>query len=598
MFGYDRTVGSKNADSFNFPSKHKALYIAGKEQTWKMDVVNNLLGNGVLLELTSWGNFARNIDEWVDEFDVLIFTSSSDTIMELDHLETASAQDVADALAKWKNAGNKFIYFTNASSVVIKKKNIDGADAESVNVKSITGLITFDQENGTLGVTAKDIVDVSNNVLGASPINRSDLNLKAYSMRKLILGNGEIPIISATNGVDSEYLVIYKPNQYCVVSIAGLKAGDNTGSPMFKYVDTGVLARALLGNTTSLSLAEDCIYSKKIAASGFDCDVTSETKGIQAIIDAYNGKSLELGLVVSAFGATDAEKEELASWYRSRFGNIDICSHSTYHYTAPNGTVAESDETHVIPSSRVITLKYPFRPAISSVTIDAATLTESGWTAAVTTGTYGFDKIGRLKFHADHIGKSVVISYSRLKEAEEWLGSLTALKELGILTKPVCYLTGGEHSLSSYSVVQAKKLGYWFCDHVSPWLRVYYLLMEKLIQKMPPTMGHTNETGFYHWEELVRAGYSKADIETVYTPAMLDIMHQRKLPFLWYGHDFMFSETDANSIWISTAYNADWKKSKLRRNHCIRFGGTKNLLRFTGYGRCALDDPFRLLHSV
>lgn len=570
MFGYSSGLSRAERDAIktsdtNLPTKHRILYISvNYEDPAKSAFVYPLLGAGLLVEATTWAKFAKYVDEWISEFEVMVFFNIPETLPTLNHLETVSAQDVVNALGKWATAGNKFIVFTRSQDISIFKKDIDGNNVENVSANTVMGM-NITTGNGTTGSSRKPIVDISNGVLGTeSLLNYTDVVFEAFNNRRLIPGSGEIPIIATSDGTNTDVLAVYKPNKYCAITSGGFAYDLNTVGE-YRYADIGIIARHLLGNNTPVSLANDCIYGRKIAASGYDNDLSKEKSAVESIIKAYRNRPLEMGVVEERLGLTDAEKEEMAAWYRSRYRNLHICSHSTTHCsTGSDHIVTHTDEAYIIPTNRVVSLKYHEHVTITSVVINGITLEKKGFLDSVTASQYGYDEHGRLKFHQDNIGETVSVSYQRLKEHDEWLGSLDRLGKLGVLTNNALFLTGGEKSLSSFSYLLAKERNIVLCDHINPSHRTNYLLQEGIIDKMPFMAGnlYASQTGFRDWEGLIRnKGLSKDEILNTAAPAMIELVNRRHLPFVWYNHDFMFSETYVHSLWQSSNYHEDWKKT-------------------------------------
>ncbi|HHX69846.1 MAG TPA: hypothetical protein GX708_17595, partial [Gallicola sp.] len=554
--------------------KHKVLFVPNPDiPEYAMDAPQSFQGEGILFEETSWEKFVENSKEWVNEFDVLLIHRASTV---LDHLCKVSAQDVVDELLYWKSKRKKFIYVTNSNLAEFTKLNADGSVIETVSFKQ--SIVPYSSGSSDLPSTAKDIIDNSNGLFGDFNIlNRPNLNLKAYANRFIYNYYDALPIITTSDGTNTNVLAIYKPYDYCVVESAGMIPGEYINSPLYKYINFGVLVKHMVGNNTPIQLSTDCLFSKKIVASGIDNDKTDDLPAINAIIKGYNGRKLEIGNVSSKMN------EELAGWYTSRYSNIELVSHSRTHYGS--NTVLRDEESYVIPDNQTIILKFPFRVILISVVIGGTPLTKKGFMEAITTNQYGNDEFsGILKFHSSRIGQTVNIQYRSLKEYDEWVNSLQELKENGVLTDNVMYLTGGKSSVSASTYLYCLRNNIALCEHTNGNARIYELLKEKTIDKMPLIHGTFNFDGFKKWEDLISLGYTNEEILDTEAPKTIENNIIRKLPFVWYGHDFSLSETKPNGLYLNPNVDSSWKKN--------------NYGEFIEYATQSLDDYLKLFDAI
>lgn len=522
---------------------HKALVFGDSLETYAKDVVPDLISAGFLVKLTSLSSFTKNVDKFIEEnYDLLVFDMRSCGIPYT--ANNISANDALQALLKWRTSGKKIIFYTlgNTSGHVITKYNSDGTTEYSplseVLPVSIAAVIIDNVENRSFEHSTSYPFGDNEVIDEFKPIG----SVRHFTA----LESGAVVAVNATDGTHTASIVVYKPDDYCLIGYGG--SSDIATFPGYRYIKAGIVAKHLIGlSEESLSLALDCKYNKKIAASGIDCDITDEKNAVMPYVEAYNGKPLELGVVTSKL--TDS----LASWYRHL--GVEINSHSMHHHA----TITNAIQTVTIPDSLVIQIEYPYKLTLTSIVVDGLAYTSG--VGVLPTSKYQFSITGYVRFSAEDVGKVATISYTHSLEPDEWIGSLLALENFKCMTNKSIYLTGGETSVHPATMLYLERLGYIVCDHIEAITRASYLFggkiyTDKLTPWLAPTFRISQGVGGF--DTL----FEKDEItaKELELPAKINFCKKWNLPFLWYSHDFIFSQTAYNRIWgdPDNRWHDDW----------------------------------------
>lgn len=539
----------------NLDKKNKALIISCSYPAYSLDWIRQLNENGFTVKLTTWVKFTQNVDEFINTYEILLFSSMSDAIPYDSPVTTAS---VVAAMTKWKKSGNKYIYLTENTTYKIKRYNLDGTEAESTTYYAADWYATDSAicdmySTSFTGNEAYTFVNnTANNLLisGRKPVG----NGRKWNTLK----TGLSTLVSYNDGTTDYPLVIYRPGKHAFIANSGNVSNDYDVSGYFVYVDIGKVAKLLTRSVLDTEFAYDRMYCKKVVASGIDGDITDEPIGVKAIADAYGAVPLEFSLVAAKMTEALAEKYKM---YR-----IELNSHSSTHYTTNLATVVE---TLTIGSNGIVELAHNCRIGISYVKDSTETTTYtavSSFDAAVTTAQYAFDSHYKLKFHASLAGQQVKVSYSYLKEAAEWMGSLKTLADLGALTNESIYLTAGYTALNgaTYAYAQNKEIALCEHFHTNELKRNDFLLYSYPGSVMTPLLQNyiKDDTAFLNdcgFDYYIRH-YTKDAAKTAFEAKLPSLISNHR-PLTFYTHDFWYSETAENSVWVDTSIGGDWKRS-------------------------------------
>lgn len=561
--------------------KHRALVIPTIHNTYSYQPFDQLRNQGIMVQVTSIEYFTRNIEILIDAFDVLILNQGAgviDRVWMLNHLSRVTAQQVAAAFAMWRSSGKKIVYsfFDASGKAEMKKHNIDGAAVETVDLQTI--LFKTNVTTGTIAAGTGTFTKTADCPLTDEEI--FDLRWLNYSSRNIYPRNrtgtyglvaGEEVLVENVLGETKEVYVYWKPYEYCCALYGGVITNQNLESPAYKYINIGSLARLLIGNESPIRLAMDCIYSRKVAATGYDNDLTTDLVAVDGLVQAHNGRPLEMGLVSYKLTA------DIASAYRGLGRNVALCSHSKYHYNPTDGTVTAVNEAYVIPASRVIQLKRPYRVINMTVKIGATTLAAKDFIAVITDAQYGYDPVRELlKFTAANVGATVLVTYTYLKEAEEWVGSLRELEAYGSLTDDVIYLTGGEYAMHGTTQALLDKRDVIVCNYSLPNQWAWVAAQQGYGPIFSPYLADDVSGGFEAWHLLVDSGYSQTEIEAIdgKVKESIDNANSRKHPFIWYSHDFSFSN-EVNGLCNKVGVDASWKGATYEESRQKLIAGLK-----------------------
>ena len=533
-------------------NKNRALIISCNYPTYALDWIWQLNEEGFFVNITTWEKFTNNVDDFINEFEILLFGSMSNIIP---YDANVSTREVVDALVKWKKSGNKYIYLTENTQFKIIKNNIDGTEAESTSYYgsdwySVDDAICDMYNTSYTGNESYSFVDEENKDLVT--YNRKPVgNGRKWNSLK----TGLRTLISYSDGNSKYPLVIMRDGKHAFICNTGNVSGDYDISGYFVYAHIGKIARLLTSAVPKTRFAIDCMNGKKIVASGIDGDNTTEPLTMDTIKKSWNGKPCEISLVA------DKMTDELADRYKAL--GVELNSHSSTHYTSD---LLMAEEEYTVGSSQIVKLNHTCRITISYVkkADDSLTFSEVAFTDAVSSNQYGYDDHSSLKFHSSIVGQTIKVRYSYLKENDEWLGSIKKLEDLGAITNRSVFLTAGYKSVSGATYAYAENTGVTLCDHhhTNENKRNDYLINEYPKKSMIPMLqdfikGTTfmSDCGIDYYIK----NYSKANAKTQFASDLVTII-KRHRPVVFYSHDFWFSETANNSVWVHD-YGHDWKQN-------------------------------------
>lgn len=530
------TLTLARGQKYRLDRKHRALVIFDQaESDYAVTIPTQLAAQGFGVEVTSWLQFTRHHQDWVHEFDLLVLADAR----KIAPYQPVTAQEVHDAIAAWQAAGKATMLLWSYGFLTLAKSASNGAAEATADLTTIFPVNVYSRSfDGSGSWELTDEYPLAEDMrLGSFVPNGSVRHITGADITVLVRGE--------QNGTTSN-TVVGKQGDFAILGYGGFVGGIDDGS-YYRYLDGGLLAKWLIGDETRVKLAPDLIGGKRVAASGVDCDVTDEPAANQALIDAYDAHGVELGLLA------DRLTPALAGYYRSRNRDAQLVSHSSDHMAATTVT----DELHTIPASGIVTLDYPYR--VDSVTVatqdDAVTFSHTPATRS--SGEYYLDEIGNLHFDSADVGLDIKVTYDHIDEVGEWIGSLATLRGLGCLTNPAIYLTGHEHSMRSVTVAQLLADGVTLCDHIGI-ERMFVLLADGVLPKLPPLVNPTFvlAEGTSAFDGVVW-DTTKADAKATVWPSVLARVRERRLPLVWYTHDFIFSETDSRSL-HQGGFDADW----------------------------------------
>ena len=172
-------------------------------------------------------------------------------------------------------------------------------------------------------------------------------------------------------------------------------------------------------------------------------------------------------------------------------------------------------------------------------------------------------QLGVLCFSANNIGRTIKVTYTAIpSDYDEIIGSLKVLKDnCGVLTDNSIYLTGGYTSVHPYTAILAEKEGITLCEEGSGpmYRRVEHYARIRTDKFTIPVsdMFKTDTVGSIH-DTFVRDKTKAQALALVDTAIAYCKKHD--LPYEWYDHDFLLSETNPNGVWLYPGFNSDWKK--------------------------------------
>lgn len=512
---------------------HKVLICGVSADLYVWDARNQLFSAGFIVEMTGLASFAKNVDRFAEEFDIFIFASETRT---LNYLTDVTPADVIQALQKWRSLGKKIVYYTSTFEYNIQKINADGTTDEAPLSDVIQ--CSFYAHLVNEGANPRYERDPAYPFGDDEVLTDSNLTPRDYVYVPFNVESGSVAVTLAVDDTAGVNIVRYKPEDWCIVSFGGFVSGDPNATSGYRYVDAGVICKHLLGLTSkSPQIALDCKESRKVAASSIDCDVTNEKEMINHYVNAYQGRPVELGVVVHKMN------EDLANFYRNL--GVEVISHAYWHHMA--GSVKTATQISTIPDSLVIPIEKPYRLTLQSVKfVDDNTSLTSG-SGVLGTGRFEYRDTGFIRFSPSDIGREVEITYEHSEEPMEWIGGVLELDKLKSITNKSVCLTGGPLSMHPASMLWLLRWGYTVCDWEPFDKRASYFFRGKqYIDKMIPWLStfFDLDSLFYHSENEARNNL---------LPARVERCKRLNHPFLWYSHDFLFSK----DYWVRIFENPD-----------------------------------------
>lgn len=546
---YTTDVGKQLVKKYTV--KHRALLCAINMPDYSEASLHMLNSHGFGVEMTNLVQFSKHYKEWVNEFDLLVFSREACTIS---YLSPATPAEILLALTYWVEQGKRLIYFTSSTTHAIQKYGADGTVALTESLSTILPVTIYSRAFTSAGSFVHH---------ASYPFGSKEIALTGYGPNGTIKGfsvpTGAIVALQAVEeGVTTTNTIICKPGEYACIGYGGATGGITTGS-YYRYADVGIIAKYLVGDETNLEMAFDCHSNRRIAAMGIDADLTSETQANQLVLESFEKTPVEIGLVASKL------TDDIASWYRKRTGQAEYMSHSYAHFPWQTAT----DELHVVPSTQVVILNKPYRTDYTNISSvkkqdDSVTFSYKGLLNSNPSNIqYGYDSsIGALIFHSDNIGATIKVTYQYANEPQEWLGSLEEMSKYKLNTNNGIYLTGGELSVDAHTLAYALRENIIICDHdISAMQRSYKLIRGGLIPKFVPLFCVTMQAGYGQpGYDASIWGVARADAESTALPALMTRCKALNKPYVWYSHDFVFSETDSRGL-HSGGWHADWAKA-------------------------------------
>jgi hypothetical protein len=557
----------------NRPLKYRALYVGTHFMFTNSSYFNSLFEDrfqmGLIIHTCSYKALVYNYADYIKDYDLLIIN----TQYEISPHQSITPAEVVAAVTACVSAGMKLLMFAGDAGVAIKKYNVDGTNTTASLTAIIANITTGVQKNysaltGAYRHGANYPFSEEILVSGCLPSN-SFMNTFSTADASVVY-----PVQAYDDSLSQvSNVCAYKPGAFAIIA-AGGNGGTVAQMSGWKYLDTSVIIRALLGITSKARLTFGQKKGRRIVAFGVDCDVTNDTEAITNIRAAIPIKvPTEWGLI------SDNVTAEIAGFFKGLYGTNRFVSHTKSHYlTASRITV--TDEVYTIPSSQIITLKKPYKALLTSVktTDDVTTFTKKSGSVlrtAPTAGQYLIDENtsaqangqlqnGLMKFHADDVGKQIKISSTYSNEMDEITGSINALITAGILTDKCVYNTGGENSVSPTLLMMAEANDIVLCEYMgSPALSRTSLTIDRC--DVPSPMMPGGPTAKFEWryylidtEWFTRTKQEAKDVVT--TPAIADCQTKDK-PIVFYIHDFKIAQNSAGGVWSGSGNNADWKKA-------------------------------------
>lgn len=559
----------------NLDRKHRMLMVEidRNSSEYAVTLPEDAFLAGVLTECCGYDSFVKNADEWKNEFDVVVVNMLND----IPYQSKCTPTQIRTAIKKFMDAGVFLVWCKPSNDLSICKYGANGSidSAQDANMSGLLSGLSRSSMDYSAGTgtfrhgtdypfgTAELIRTVDG--VACKPTNQWLNNFTSTDPDTVF------PIV-AVQGETTANCTAYKPGKFFIISDGGY-GGDNIDQKAFyKYIDSSVLLVAILGKTSNVRFSQDSIYGRRIAAIGVDCDVTTEPDAIKALVDAFSGKPIELGLVAKKVTDRTADLYQQLAYNNG----VALCSHTYDHFTSRD---AVTDEVHTVGSDQLVTLSKPFKALVSSVstTDNAMEFTQNGSeidtaTPAVTEFamnmendyiTYSID--GVLKFNSSMIGTTVKITYTCDNEYTENLGSIEILKAKGCLTSKALYQTAGFYSAQPSTYKLADESGTTICTHsIYPGYNMAYQI-EKGDDKAPIPMGIIAKPWYNGYLcDAIFLSNTKAYCKETFIPAVMSRCAAMELPLEFYIHDFPLSQYHEKSCWISSAWAPDWKQSTLQ----------------------------------
>jgi len=540
------------------------MVLNGYDMTFPIDSFSM----GMRIEVCSYDAFVANADDWKQDFDLFIIN----TQCEIDPSDYVTGAQVVSAIQKFMAYGVKLLIYIGDAAVAIRKFNLDGTYTASSLTSTLGGLYDSSPKNfsAKTGVFVHSADYPYSEEMLRTECIPSDASMKPfYATDPTVI----FPIQAYDSSLSlTANVVAYKPNTFVSISRCGTTGTSVDTIPYWKYVKTNVLIDTLLGKASKARIAFDMCNGKKVAAFGIDCDVTNDTNAIDTLRNAF-----PLDVPVEWGWVSANITDDVAGHHRSMRGINRHVSHTKTHYVT---RTTITDEVHTIPLGQIVLLKRPYKALISSVktTDDVTTFTQK--TGEITrtapaigqyiintvsdTGSVGQSWDGRLKFHASDVGKIVKITYTYNDEMGENLGSIKDLEEWGLMTTPCFYTTMGDHSVSANTYLQSEIDDTVIADNNAyPNYKRCWNALIKTQKKLPLPCG---VTALYEWRYTMNdtswLQQTKQNAKDVVVNPAINRCNLLEMPYLWYMHDFLISETYSGGLWTNkTAYNSDWVKA-------------------------------------
>lgn len=532
---------------------------------YELPFAEDVMKVGCLVEVCSFESLVGNADIWKNEFDILVLSS-----MTISYVSPLTCTQVKTAIQKFKDNDVKLIWYHDSlSPLLLRKWSAVGTYAETLTVSdlfdglSIFSGYNFSVDTGTLAHSATYPFGITEILRSGKTVTPNPL----FSYQSTD-PNTIFPIVATSGTYSNVKCVAYKPNKFFVINYGGTVAGDSESGALYNYIYANEIVNILLGKTENIRVSIDAKDGKKIAAMGIDCDIASDLVATKNLMDALGyTRSVELGLVVKNVTA------DIAGFYRNL--NVPVCTHTQSHY---NDRVTITGEVQTIGPDGIIRLNRPYRPTITSITTtdDVTTFTKSGTLDfdqaipnatqyAITEDTTYKMYNGIIKFNLANAGVQVKINYTCDDEALETLGSIKNLRDYGCLTDDGVYTTQGQYSIHAKTYKLAEKDDIIFSEFLDfpANARAWALTAMQKDVKIPYPNGLM--MAYQYSKSLIDANYFKSDtkatMKSTFVPGSIARCNSMDLPFVFYGHDFLLSETYDAGIWLSATINADWKKA-------------------------------------
>lgn len=564
-YPYDFSINTtQQPNDFALTKTHHILLVSPEGENYSCLIGGeDAYSGGYMVECCSWDAFVYNAEKWKYEVDACVFFN-----LQLGCDINANASQIEAAMLIYRNAGCKFL-FTNIYDCKLKKYAQDGTITE-VNIGStvLYGLSLH---------TAYDVTDGVFAINGVNTFSESIIrdetpspNSQMYSYKSTDV-NTIFPVVATKDG-NSMQCTAYKPNSFFAYCYGGQKTGFADSSALYKYIKLNIVLDALLGKPDRTRIAFDLCNGKKIAASGFDGDCTTEIEAAQALKDAV-GYNRPCGFSLYAQKMTSA----LAGQYRGIKGLVSLVSHTDNHF---NERETITDELHVIGSDYKIRLNKTIRSQIISVKSSDGTITytlqNAPWNKGLPTGNqYRGDTItispieltmGYLVFPADKVGESIKVTYSTIvDDYKEIVGSIETLaKAGGAITDKAVYLTGGTNGTHPYTAMMAAKEDIVLCDHQNGtnYNRASFYARLRMDKFTIPVASMFKIDA----SNVIRDSYlfknDRAYNDNTVIPKAIAYSNKYNLPFEWYDHDLIIAKDFPLSVWSNpSGWHSSWKQS-------------------------------------
>lgn len=575
MSGFKPKKPNYNQDMFSH--KHRVLIIEpqlreglGMSSCFSQQVlpiIHKSILAGAMIETCSVESFVWNVDKWKNAFDMIVLIGD----FRLSYICPVDPADLKNAIEEAMDAGVFFLYYHGNAALSIYKYNNVGAINSSLTVDLSTSLDGLSADSQVM--TGAGTFELSQDYpFGGVDIRWADVLHGAngnYINHYTSTDPNTIFPVLAVEGATIANITAYKPGKFMVIGFAGQVGTDRCYSPLWKYVDFPRLFQCIAGKAKNSRFALGSIYGKKIASIGVDCCATNDIDSTAYLMDVFEGKPIEFGLVYAQL------TDDIAQWYRTQTKNrgFSLVNHTYAHFADATVTAIAITETHVIPNSLLVRPNHSAKISNLVVTIDATTITASGsnidsaptinqYAVSIDGGMVPNDGGSVLKFHPDRAGQTVSLSYTTMDDVKEFLSPVSLQSNFGCMFKPAVFLTGINIHPATYE--QAKNNGIIICNADTFGAPISWYLINRIGDKRPLPVGAIMQT-----KELAPMldiscvdNFTKAEAQAWVTE-VINYCIEMDFPLATYFHNFLFSETYPSSVWVSTGLNADWKKATL-----------------------------------